>query len=192
MLHFNDLKYYTVPQLPPNWEAPVWLKIKLGIFAGRLYFDYCEYKELLVFLGLEEATALIEQDTEDITSNSDNSGTETAKKIHGKMKPKTTAFTRKPLAFLQEWLALRRKGQDFSQTPMGFVCQGKPLFESHPFFTKVGSNSTNDLKPVQPRAMRFSKEDEEQEDGDSDSDQEDYGGDRAYGGMEVDGSGRVD
>lgn len=165
----------------------MWLKIKLGIFAGRLYFEYCEYHELLAFLGLEEATELIEQDAEDITGRSDSSDADRSQEVHGEKKLKIAAFTRKPLAFLQEWLALRRKGQDFSQTPMGFVCQGKPLFESHPFFNKVGSDSIKDVKPVHPRTIRFSKEDEEQEDGDSDSDQEDYGGDRAYGGREGDG-----
>ena len=28
-------------------------------------------------------------------------------------------FLRKPLTFLQEWLAIRRKQQDFAHTPMG-------------------------------------------------------------------------
>lgn len=46
-------------------------------------------------------------------------------------------FARKPLSFLQKWLAIRRKGQNFDQTPMGFVCQGKILLESHHFFARV-------------------------------------------------------
>ena len=48
------------------------------------------------------------------------------------------SFTAKPLTFLQEWLAVRRKGQDFAHTPMGHVCQGKPLAASHPFFAGPG------------------------------------------------------
>jgi hypothetical protein len=41
------------------------------------------------------------------------------------------------LTFMQEWLSLRRKGQDFAQTPMGYICQGKVLKADHPFFSKV-------------------------------------------------------
>ena len=55
----------------------------------------------------------------------------------------TKVFAKRPLMFLQEWLALRRKGQDFSHTPMGHLCQGKPLLESHPFFTKPENDVTN-------------------------------------------------
>ncbi|EGX46168.1 hypothetical protein AOL_s00110g332 [Orbilia oligospora ATCC 24927] len=43
-------------------------------------------------------------------------------------------FTGKPLSFLQEWVTLKRKGQDFLHTPMGYHCQSKALLKSHPFF----------------------------------------------------------
>jgi hypothetical protein len=39
------------------------------------------------------------------------------------------------LLFLQEWLALRRHGQDISHTPMGYVCQGCRIHHNHPFFS---------------------------------------------------------
>jgi hypothetical protein len=35
---------------------------------------------------------------------------------------------------VHEWIALRRKGQDFEHTPMGFVTTGKLLTKNHPFF----------------------------------------------------------
>ena len=125
MLHFNDLKYYSVPSLPKDWEAPMWLRVELGIFAGRLYFDHLEYSYLLQYLGTKEDTSKIEEEeTKDLVDQ----------------RQEVEAFTRKPLTFLQEWLAVRRKGQDFAQTPMGFVCQGKPLVESHPFFTRPENN----------------------------------------------------
>ncbi|PWY88271.1 hypothetical protein BO70DRAFT_419943 [Aspergillus heteromorphus CBS 117.55] len=38
------------------------------------------------------------------------------------------------MAFLQEWLALRRQGQDISHTPMGYVCERRNLRADHPFF----------------------------------------------------------
>ena len=44
------------------------------------------------------------------------------------------ASQKNPLAFLHDWLAIRRKGQEFLHTPMGFVCQDKPLTANHPFF----------------------------------------------------------
>ena len=39
---------------------------------------------------------------------------------------------------MHEWLALRRNGQDFEHTPIGFVTAGKPLTENHPFFRAFG------------------------------------------------------
>lgn len=44
------------------------------------------------------------------------------------------AFSASPAAFLLEWLALRRKGQNVTHTPVGYVCQGRPLREDHHFF----------------------------------------------------------
>ncbi|CAO2653039.1 Nn.00g024500.m01.CDS01 [Neocucurbitaria sp. VM-36] len=51
MLHFNDLTYYATPPLPSNFEAPLWLKVELGLFAGRLYFGFDEYSELMSYLS---------------------------------------------------------------------------------------------------------------------------------------------
>ena len=36
-------------------------------------------------------------------------------------------FSPHPLLFMQELLTLRRKGQDISQSPMGFLCRGRKL-----------------------------------------------------------------
>lgn len=44
------------------------------------------------------------------------------------------SFTKDPQGFLRKWLNIRRKGQDFSSTPMGYLCQGKTLSADHPFF----------------------------------------------------------
>ncbi|KAH7108707.1 hypothetical protein B0J11DRAFT_390897, partial [Dendryphion nanum] len=46
----------------------------------------------------------------------------------------SSAFTSKMVSFLLEWLALRRKGQDIIHTPMGYLCQNRPLDSSHTFF----------------------------------------------------------
>lgn len=127
MLHFNDLTYYAIPALPTGWTAPIWLKIELGLLADRLYFAFEEYKPLLRYFVLDNAA-------NDAPA----------------MNRLAVAFGINGLGFLTEWLAIRRKGQDFTHTPMGFVCQGKKLEENHPFFAKgeeeVGEAVVNGTK----------------------------------------------
>ncbi|KAL7927254.1 hypothetical protein ACQKWADRAFT_327147 [Trichoderma austrokoningii] len=43
MVAFNQLRYYTLPPIPPDVEFPSWFKVELGILAGRLYMDYDEW-----------------------------------------------------------------------------------------------------------------------------------------------------
>ena len=40
---------------------------------------------------------------------------------------KKEPFSPAPLVFMQEWLAIRRKGQEFFRTMMGEVCRGRML-----------------------------------------------------------------
>jgi hypothetical protein len=54
MLHFNQLDYYAMPTLPADFQAPVWLRVEMGLFAGRLYLEWDEYYQLLEYLGLDE------------------------------------------------------------------------------------------------------------------------------------------
>lgn len=133
MMHFNDLTYYSLPSLPKDWEPPEWLRLEIGILAGRLYFNFAEYAALARYLGLEETD----------TSKVDNAALDAfpldADGFNDEAKGEMTgtagwSFTDKPLNFLQEWLAIRRKGQDFTHTPMGYVCQGRQLRADHPFF----------------------------------------------------------
>jgi len=124
MLHFNDMDFLAIPALP-DWKAPMWLRVELGIFAGRLYFDWSEYSHICSFLGLDE-TSILEDEAESSDPSSSSGPTTTDR-------PKKT-FTTRPLTFLQEWLAIRRRGQDFIHTPMGFITQGKVLHGDHAFF----------------------------------------------------------
>ncbi|ORX94071.1 hypothetical protein BCR34DRAFT_608383 [Clohesyomyces aquaticus] len=156
MLHFNSLDYYATPPLPDNFIIPTWVKIQLGIFAGRLYFEWDEYFEMLGYLGVKTGTASDEEFQ--IVDHQ--------------------AFAKKPLTFLHDWLAVRRKGQDFEHTPMGFVTTGKPLSKEHPFF--LSSAVDGDTGPVEPAKTRNKNgligsddtgseaEDEEDEDEDDD------------------------
>jgi hypothetical protein len=150
MLHFNNLKYYAVPALPTEWEPPNWLALELGILAGRLYLEFGEYSDLRKYLGSGEDSAKLAEIPDDAEppmefheAESTEHETVDEKEEETEMSvQQAQSFTAKPLTFLQEWLAIRRKGQDFTHTPMGYVCQGKPLVASHPFFTR----SENDEK----------------------------------------------
>ena len=150
MLHFNDLNYYAIPSLPKHWKAPAWLTVELGIFAGRLYFEYNEYSDLCKYLGRQEAAMKLDETLDDDVARIQLNGTETVldgaadevagEAIDEEVDKRTTqgkSFTTRPLTFLQEWLAVRRKGQDFAHTPMGHVCQDKPLTANHPFFGRA-------------------------------------------------------
>lgn len=147
LFHFKDLRYYAIPALPKDWIAPTWLSVQLCVFSGGLYFEFSQYKYLCDFLGFE-GDKIMEESQEDyleeefqmidgVPDVNDNAKTQ-----------KSVGLTSRPLTFLQEWLSVRRKGQDFAHSPMGYVCQGKPLNESHPFFNKnePGVNT----KSIQP------------------------------------------
>lgn len=113
MLHFNKLSYYALPSLPQGYAVPSWLPTELGIFAGRLYVDFAELEHLVELLQL--------------AGQGGTKGSESTDR-------RDRAFAENPPAFLLEWLALRRNGQDVANTPMGYICQGRPLREDHPFF----------------------------------------------------------
>lgn len=121
MAHFNRLDYYAVPSSPVDYQAPQWLTTHLGLFAGRLYFEFEEYEAITTLLH----------------SNEQSHG-------HGPTRPQepddrySALSTTGPnlLVFLQEWTNVRRKGQEFTHTPMGYVCEGKLLSAQHPFFSK--------------------------------------------------------
>ena len=130
MLVFDTLTLYTVPRLPANWRAPTWLVRDLGIFAGRLYFDYKTQSQAVYrALGLPPPPPTASSSTveEELTEmdlwhelpfgDAPREGVEDG------------PFCRDPLLFLQEWLAVRRKGQDFSQSMVGQLIRGRRLEE---------------------------------------------------------------
>ncbi|KAK4153830.1 hypothetical protein C8A00DRAFT_43330 [Chaetomidium leptoderma] len=155
MMAFNNLTFFSMPPLPEDWVAPQWLKTELGLLAGRLYFEWPEYETLCKFLGVpdekdqpgsvpldgedeEEEDSILASEDDGEKEDGDGDGDEAGKKTiiapRKKGQTVTTSFSLRPLTFLQEWLAIRRHGQDFVHTPMGFLTQGKPLQASHPFF----------------------------------------------------------
>ncbi|KAK0671660.1 hypothetical protein QBC41DRAFT_344465 [Cercophora samala] len=142
MLPFNKLNFFSMPPLPEGWVAPQWLRTELGILAGRLYFEWEEYESLCTFLGVDSNDGTIKSpglfDGEDEGYGGDGAADE----VEDVKKTQTNnSFAPRPLTFLQEWLAVRRHGQDFVHTPMGFLTQSKPLQKDHPFFGGASSPS---------------------------------------------------
>ncbi|KAK6356074.1 hypothetical protein TWF718_000448 [Orbilia javanica] len=125
MINFDTLKFLAIPPLPGQWNPPAELSVELGIVAGRLYFPFEHFSYLKDYFDL----------TDDDTEASAMAGA-----------TKNPNFIEKPLSFLQEWLTLRRKGQDFLHTPMGYICQGKTLLQSHPFFMNGSSEEVEAVK----------------------------------------------
>ena len=130
MLKFDGLSYFAIPKMPPNWTAPQWLRRDVGIFAGRLYFPFEDYHDMCEYLGLTPAFDKLPLQTE---NNSKGAEPVSGKELE--IRPvKNGSLTKAPQQFLQQWLTTRRRGQDITQTPMGYVVQNKRLDETHIFF----------------------------------------------------------
>jgi hypothetical protein len=181
MLHFNNLTYYAVPSLPIGWTLPTWLIIELGIFAGRLYFEFKEYADLrhyLCFRDEKDDIKLPGEISNEIVSYNESYGLDGAadEEADEEETLDTTpryaqSFTAQPLTFLQKWLAVKRKGQDFTQTPMGYVCQGKPLTADHAFFSETKTEPDVDAPLNTTKAANFGLGGAK-EGGDAESDQD--------------------
>lgn len=128
MLAFDTLRLYTIPSLPASWRAPTWLVRDLGIFAGRLYFDFDEQSHAVYHaLGLPPPASTIENLSVELTEMDlwhelpfDDP----------QPKAEEGPFSKNPLLFMQEWLSIRRKGQDFSQSMIGELIRGRRLERS--------------------------------------------------------------
>jgi hypothetical protein len=150
MIGLGSLAYLALPDLPEYRSAiPDWLRIEVGILAGRLYFNYEEYESVSEYFRNLDDRAI-----QDISQREETSGTAGKSSIHG---------------FVLQWLTLRRGGQDISHTPMGYVCQRRALTEAHPFFQ--AAKAVLDWPQQGPQTARRSGEEaSDSEDGASDSD----------------------
>ncbi|KKK23305.1 hypothetical protein ARAM_007454 [Aspergillus rambellii] len=142
MLNFNDLTYYALPSLPEGWKPPSWLPFELGILAGRLYFEFNEYHELLDRLHSVSETA-------------DDKNAECSS---------VWAIAKSRLGFLQEWLSVRRQGQDITHTPMGYVCQDLQLRSDHPFFASTVITGQDADKGSGLGSIRYNSRKDKEED----------------------------
>ncbi|KAL8656800.1 MAG: hypothetical protein Q9226_002554, partial [Calogaya cf. arnoldii] len=95
MLIFDNLDFFAIPHLPPNWRAPAWLVRDLGIFAGRTYLDYDrQHLAVCEALGLPLPIP--------ITADLDR---EMPFSDHDHEDKPAEPFSPSPLLFMQEWLA---------------------------------------------------------------------------------------
>jgi hypothetical protein len=135
MLQFSGLRYYSLPPLRSEHVIPQSLVIELGIFAGRLYLQYEECAPLVKYI-----------DNASMNRRSDATATETT-------------------SFILEWLSLRRRGQDIMHTPLGYVCQGRPLGIEHAFFmtNRAGDNSVAESYRTS-EGVNATQEDEDDDD----------------------------
>ena len=156
MLHFNNLNYYAVPALPPGWSAPMWLRIQIGIFAGRLYFPFQELEHIRDYLRLDNnhtntSQAELVAEMEDLQTDGSESLDEGQRSLQNESQAiQETSETKqaraeklkstKMLTFLHAWLGTRGRDQDFTHTPMGYLCARKLLTEDHPFFRGMGAD----------------------------------------------------
>lgn len=171
MMHFNDLKYYTLPMLPRHHEFPKWFLTELGFFSGRLYVSFKECVTIKEYLRV----SLVDQDDDDDDivelsthdADGDNSMAICVEKVINTRQP----FARNLTAFLLEWLALRRQVQDIMQTPMGYILQGRFLSEEHPFFA-AHTDRPNEISEPQ---ISTSSSNDKSNDSEEESEEEDDG-----------------
>ena len=140
MLVLDTLRLYTVPSLPADWRAPTWLVRDLGIFAGRLYFDFDDQSHAVYqALGLPPPASATGNPSIELTEMDlwhELPFEDSQQEI------KQGPFCKNPLLFMQEWLAIRRKGQDFSQSMVGELIRGRRL-EKGDSIEKEGDSEEN-------------------------------------------------
>lgn len=150
MHHFNSFLYYSIPAVSSDVKLPTTIALELGFIAGRLYFDFSEYEDLKDYVHGSSAAK------------------PTHTEAHHDRSPEAhkQRFTRKPAAFLLDWLNIRRKTQDILHTPMGYLCQNRQLQASHPFFT----TQCGEFEPLTVPSIvkELNSDDEHESDYDSD------------------------
>ncbi|KLU86308.1 hypothetical protein MAPG_05323 [Magnaporthiopsis poae ATCC 64411] len=215
MLYFNRLDYYAIPDLPNDWKAPAWLTAELGVFAGRLYFEWDEYPVLCQLIGLDpssnpqehwEDDGDVDEEKGAIATQVDDDGTMAAdfdldqERNRGDTlwwnRSAAAAIATKPLVFLQDWLALRRRGQDFVHTPMGHVTQSKPLHAEHIFFRKDDDQAAAEARkpsyaPIAGRPARVTESTEEEAEFDG-IDEMEYAAEQDDAGSDGDGDEEIE
>ncbi|KAF8546631.1 hypothetical protein OG21DRAFT_1501910 [Imleria badia] len=115
----DDLRLYSIPPLPSDWNPPWALIDQLNVFSGQLCLrDYASYLRLCRFLDVP---------TKELPNN-----TATRRNlfnIPGGFEEMEITFSGSPLPSVMALLAIRNRGLPFAQTHMGRILQGHFLTE---------------------------------------------------------------
>lgn len=145
MIAFYSMSFHNLSPTSQEVMLPTWLRVQVFLLAGGLYFNWNDHQALCDFLGIQAAGTVTTEDVPDLHNMQDANEDDVDECRLDSPRSPTRAvwpFTARPLTFLQEWLSVRRRGQDFAHSPMGFIAQGKPLQGSHPFFCESDTAPT--------------------------------------------------
>ena len=132
MKTFEDLSFLSIPKA--CWQrVPRPLIPQLNMFAGQLYFqNYDAYRDFCHLLGLytDSSTAAttaipITASSGDVRINSDGFVVPSSREALGMVG--MSPFSRSPVPFLREIVALRRKGLDYELSHVGKMLHGRLL-----------------------------------------------------------------
>lgn len=115
----EDLSFCALPPLG-LWRAPGSVLTQLNLFSGQLYLrNFSEYKALCEFLGL------CSDPPDDNTNVSPDGFISPA--ANGGMSRTSSKFTKSPVGFVRQLVAIRCKGQAYSSSHMGKMLNGELL-----------------------------------------------------------------
>lgn len=122
---FDDLQFHYFPRTlalgGPFTQVDHTLTTQLNIFAGQLYLtDYAAYRALCLFLGLH-----LPGETDGLPYQSDGFISQRDRSRDGRVD--LSPFTRSPVPFLKDLVALRRKGNTYTSTHVGKLLHGHSL-----------------------------------------------------------------
>ena len=122
----EDLSFCAVPAVPESRSSPATARL-LNLFAGQLYIrTYEEYESLCSFLGLSSHPP---GDHIEVACDGFISPPNRAKS--DSIMVRACPFTTSPVAFLRMVIALRRKGQSFTNSHFGMILNGELISREH-------------------------------------------------------------
>ncbi|KAI9717157.1 MAG: hypothetical protein M1812_004905 [Candelaria pacifica] len=129
MVSFADLRFHTVSACNATHSWPVKSALRdLHLFSGGLYFDnYKQYEKLCDYLAIVTDRSRFDE-REDLHLGSDGFANAKARKALN-WPIGNAPWRNSPLPFVKALLAMRRKDQNFSQSHMGDLVQGRILKE---------------------------------------------------------------
>lgn len=122
----EDLSFCAVPAVPKSRSSTATARL-LNLFAGQLYIrTYEEYESLCSFLGLSSHPP---GDHIEVACDGFISPPNRAKS--DSIMVRACPFTTSPVAFLRMVIALRRKGQSFTNSHFGMILNGELISREH-------------------------------------------------------------